>query len=194
MKKNVMMRIASFLLVAVLITTCGISGTYAKYTSEATATATARVAEWKFTVDDSTENIAKTETFTFNLFATINEEDTTTAENDVAKDETIIAPGTGGSLGVVLKNESEVNATYSVAFTADEKDVPLKWSTDGVTWKDDISVLDLAAQGIDMNASVNVGLYWKWEFAGDDTADTALGIAGDAKPTVTLTITMTQVN
>ena len=44
MKKNVMMRLASFLLVAVLISTSAISGTYAKYVTEATAKDTARVA------------------------------------------------------------------------------------------------------------------------------------------------------
>lgn len=46
MKKNTMMRIASFLLIAVLITTSTISGTYAKYVTKADADDTARVAKW----------------------------------------------------------------------------------------------------------------------------------------------------
>ena len=46
MKTNKMMRIASVLLVAVLLTTCSISGTFAKYVSQATGTDTARVAYW----------------------------------------------------------------------------------------------------------------------------------------------------
>lgn len=50
MKKNRMMRAASLLLVAVLLTTCTISGTFAKYTSSGTATDTARVAKWGVTV------------------------------------------------------------------------------------------------------------------------------------------------
>ena len=39
MKKNTMMRIASVLLVAVLLSTCAISGTFAKYTSQYTGSA-----------------------------------------------------------------------------------------------------------------------------------------------------------
>lgn len=48
MKKNVMMRIASILLVCVLATTCGISGTFAKYVTSSTMNDTARVAYWGF--------------------------------------------------------------------------------------------------------------------------------------------------
>ena len=46
MKKNIMMRLASFLLVAVLISTSAISGTYAKYVTKASGADTARVAHW----------------------------------------------------------------------------------------------------------------------------------------------------
>lgn len=46
MKKNVMMRIASVLLIAVLLTTSAVSGTYAKYTTSGSGTDSARVAKW----------------------------------------------------------------------------------------------------------------------------------------------------
>ena len=46
MTKNKMMRIASILLVAVLISTCAISGTFAKYVTKTEGTDTARVAKW----------------------------------------------------------------------------------------------------------------------------------------------------
>ena len=46
MKKNVMMRLASFLLVAVLISTSAISGTYAKYVTQDSGADQARVAKW----------------------------------------------------------------------------------------------------------------------------------------------------
>ena len=55
MKKNKMMRLASGLLVAVLLTTCAISGTFAKYTSKVEGTDAARVAE--FTVDSTVDEI-----------------------------------------------------------------------------------------------------------------------------------------
>lgn len=53
MKKNAMMRIASVLLVAVLLTTCSISGTFAKYVSEASGEASARVAYWGWGADST---------------------------------------------------------------------------------------------------------------------------------------------
>lgn len=46
MKKNKMMRVASALLVAVLMTTSVISGTFAKYVTQDSASDTARVAKW----------------------------------------------------------------------------------------------------------------------------------------------------
>lgn len=46
MKKNKMMRIASVLLVLTLISTCAISGTFAKYVTKASGTDSARVAKW----------------------------------------------------------------------------------------------------------------------------------------------------
>ena len=48
MRKNKMMRLASALLVAVLLTTCAISGTFAKYTTSVSSEDSARVAKWGF--------------------------------------------------------------------------------------------------------------------------------------------------
>jgi hypothetical protein len=46
MKKNKFMRLASCLLVGTLLTTCAISGTFAKYTTQDAAADSARVAKW----------------------------------------------------------------------------------------------------------------------------------------------------
>lgn len=46
MKKNTMMRIASVMLVLALLTTCVISGTFAKYVTSGTGGDSARVAKW----------------------------------------------------------------------------------------------------------------------------------------------------
>ena len=54
MKKNTMMRVASVLLVAVLLSTCAISGTFAKYVTSAESEDSARVAKWGVTVTAST--------------------------------------------------------------------------------------------------------------------------------------------
>ena len=48
MKKNRAMRLAALLLVAVLMSTCGISGTFAKYVTEVSSEDSARVAYWGF--------------------------------------------------------------------------------------------------------------------------------------------------
>ena len=64
MKKNVMMRLSALLLVAVLLTTCVISGTFAKYTTADDATDSATVAAWgielSVTGDDVLYDDAKT--------------------------------------------------------------------------------------------------------------------------------------
>ena len=62
MKKNYSMRIASMLLVLVLLTTCVISGTFAKYVTSGSATEQARVAKWGVEFSAST-----TEAFSTNL-------------------------------------------------------------------------------------------------------------------------------
>ena len=57
MKKNKMMRIASILMVATLITTCAISGTFAKYVTTAEGTDTARVAKWGIVLGMQSEDL-----------------------------------------------------------------------------------------------------------------------------------------
>ena len=58
MKKNVMMRVAAMLLVCVLASTCGISGTFAKYVSQGNAGDSARVAKWGVVVTGNSDIFA----------------------------------------------------------------------------------------------------------------------------------------
>ncbi len=83
MKKNVMMRVASALLVAVLLTTCAISGTFAKYTTSTTGTDKARVAYWGF------DQAAAT---TIDLFD--GQYDNVKASGEVDGFSNVVAPGT----------------------------------------------------------------------------------------------------
>ncbi len=86
MKKNVMMRVASALLVAVLLTTCAISGTFAKYTTSASATDKARVAYWGFKNDAA---------LTLDLFdGTYDSENVKIKDNVGDGFDNVIAPGT----------------------------------------------------------------------------------------------------
>ena len=86
MKKNVMMRAASALLVAVLLTTCAISGTFAKYTTSTTGSDKARVAYWGFDQNAAT---------TIELFDS--EYTNVKASGEVDGFSNVIAPGTSKS-------------------------------------------------------------------------------------------------
>lgn len=209
MRKNKMMRFASGLLVATLLTTSIISGTFAKYTSNASATDSARVAKWSFTVGG--KDIAKSEEISFDLFNTVNEEDAKTAEGHIqTTDGTIIAPGTGGSFDIVLENKSEVTAKYAIDFTETKNTtdpvIPIEYSTDGTTWKSDINDLDITADDTKTALTFNGGtatikVYWRWAYDAttpvrgqSDDNDTKLGVAGTGKVEVKAEITATQVN
>ena len=87
MKKNRMMRLASGLLVAVLLTTCAISGTFAKYVSTASGDDNARVAYWGFGLDSSIE--------IDDLFVDVYDTATDpTVDSKGDKGDDVIAPGT----------------------------------------------------------------------------------------------------
>ena len=197
MKKNVMMRVASALLVAVLMTTCAISGTFAKYTTTVTSSASARVAEWAFTID----GVALANDFTFDLAETWTDYNGN-AEVDVASK--LLAPGTKGSFDIALKNLSEVNAKYSLTLTesianlpgdVEEADFPVEYSLNETVWSKDITTLTLSEVAIAMNESKPITVYWRWAFeSGNDELDTKLGAAGEVEVTVTAKITVTQVD
>ena len=97
MKKNVMMRAASALLVAVLLTTCAISGTFAKYVTEETGSDSARVAKWGVAIGVTSDafktDYEKTDTTLSGNFSV--------SAANVAEGETrdkVLAPGTDGTL------------------------------------------------------------------------------------------------
>ena len=196
MKKNTMMRVASALLVAVLLTTCAISGTFAKYVSTSNGSDSARVAKWDIKLEDA----AMTNTFTFDLFNTVKDSNGTDNETDVkaGEGETIIAPGTSGSFEINLKNDSEVNAKYAIAYTVtNENDIPVEYKIGDGEWTSDLATLNATDVDINMGASAAVTVQWRWAYSVDDTkdaADTTLGLAGTATITVAADVTVTQVD
>lgn len=195
MKKNKMMRIASVLLVAVLLSTCAISGTFAKYVTSAEGSDSARVAKWDFKVNNTTAN---SNNFTFDLFKTVNDSDGN-AETDIKfTDGTIIAPGTKGSFEIVLKNDSEVTAEYVIDYTVtNTNNIPVVFSLDGQDWKSNINELDVTTPvkvAIGATAPI-ITVHWMWAFDGNnDEGDTTLGLAGEAVLKVDAKVTATQVN
>ena len=211
MKKNKMMRAASALLVAVLLTTSVISGTFAKYTTKATANTTARVARWgfdqtKITLDD--------------LFRT-NYNDTVVSSNT----DEVIAPGTWGSQVIAFATETgvapEVDYSFEVVAsttvdTSDEttntiiKNPNIQWSfhkmgdtanygtfADMLKEINDMSELTVQANNLPA-LSDNYVIEWKWIFtnsAANDEFDTSMGNADTLeKIDLTITITATQLD
>ncbi|MBQ8339539.1 MAG: hypothetical protein IJX62_02890 [Clostridia bacterium] len=194
MKKNKMMRVASALLVAVLLTTCAISGTFAKYVSTASNSDTARVAKWAFNVGDS--NIAQSNTFVFDPFSYSD----SNVDVDGTGSEKVIAPGTTGEFALVLTNNSEVTAQFSINFTeirnaSDNGNViPMQYSLTGAdgTWVSTIDGIDVAATTLAMNGgTTTVTIHWKWAFEGPDHIDTDLGQDYDGVPNVTISAEVT---
>ncbi|MBR6564758.1 MAG: hypothetical protein IKK71_04915 [Clostridia bacterium] len=108
MKKNTMMRIASVLLVVVLLTTSVISGTFAKYVTSDTGSDTARVADWGVYAT-VTGNAFKTE---YDRTDTSYTNTSTTVVSST--DDKLVAPGTNGTFGgLALTGSPEVATRVS---------------------------------------------------------------------------------
>lgn len=195
-RSSMMVRLVAALAVTMMFTMCFVGGTFAKYTSSATGTDSATVAKWDIKVGGT--NIATNDTFTFDLFKTIKDSNGTADENDMSPvDGTIIAPGTRGSFDIVIKNDSQVNATYAIDYTVtNTNNIPVKFSVDGTNWFDDINYLDVRSVAINMGATATVTVQWMWEFEriDGDTQDTTLGSAASATLTVSAAVSAIQVD
>ena len=117
MKKNVMMRIASFLLIAVLVSTSAISGTYAKYVTTAEGKEAARVAKWGVQVGVEGFSDADDD----GLFLTSYAKDSSTAiATTVEAEDKVVAPGTKNAEGITftLTGTPEVAVKIEVKVTS----------------------------------------------------------------------------
>ena len=137
MKKNKMMRVASILLVAVLLTTSIISGTFAKYVTSGEASDSARVAKFGVIVTatgnlfdatyKTTENTPGKSTGTSPDYDTA---DHTTLSVESSNGNKLVAPGTKNTDGLTfgVTGTPEVDVNVKLDFTA-VKDVFLKANT-----------------------------------------------------------------
>ena len=215
-KKNVLMRSAGLLLVLVLVTSCFVGSTFAKYTVGGTGSDTARVA--KFGV-----NVTASGTMFAREYATDDGSAGTITKSVISTDK-VVAPGTKGDMAsMTLTGTPEVAVRVSYAVNKFE----LKgWTTDGTTEYCPLvftvgtasykigepgitSVSDLqnkvktaiTAYSQDYEANTDLSgvgadslkVSWAWAFEGDDAKDTALGsrAAEDKAATVELEITTT---
>ena len=215
-KKNVLMRSAGLLLVLVLVTSCFVGSTFAKYTVGGTGSDTARVA--KFGV-----NVTANGTMFAREYATDDRSAGTIIKSVISTDK-VVAPGTKGNMAsMTLTGTPEVAVRVGYAVNKFE----LKgWTTDGTTEYCPLvftvgtasykigdagitSVSDLqdkvkaaiTAYSKDYEANTDLSgvgadslkVSWAWAFEGDDAKDTALGsrAAEDKAATVELEITTT---
>ena len=215
MKKNKMMRIASVLLVAVILTTCAISGTFAKYVTSGNGSGNARVAKFGVTVTGTADTFKET-------YA---KDDTgfTLAANTVVSTEDVVAPGTSGSMAAfTITGTPEVAVRVAFAGTLELGD---KWEDEGNAYycPIEVTVGDATFKGTsyasadEFEAAVNAkiatyskdyaagtdlstiggdapAISWNWAFEGNDNdKDTYLGnqaAAGNAA-TISLDVTAT---
>lgn len=146
MKKNVMMRVASLMLVMVLMTSSVISGTFAKYVTSGTGSDTARVAKFGVEVTANGEMFLKNYEKTDGTY--------TLGTNTVESSDTwkLVAPGTTkGMTEVQLTGTPEVatRVTYGATVTLDaekwkvagEEYFPVYFTIEGMTYGTDDSGL-----------------------------------------------------
>jgi len=204
MKKNTMMRVASALLVAVLLTTSVISGTFAKYVTNGNANDSARVAKFGVKVAGTGEYFADEYE---------NGVGTKTVITSGTTGDAIVAPGTSkadvNTIVITGKPEVSTRVTFTGTVTLNDK-----WTTTGsdfycpiiVTIKDKDGNVKAAINGATYTSATEFEtaietyinnfsaeyapntnfadiansvftLSWEWPFVGDDAKDTILGNA-----------------
>ena len=218
--KNKALRLASCLLIAVLLTTCAVSGTFAKYVTSANGSDSARVAKWGFEAKDN--SIALTDLFK-------NAYDTTVQAKADA-----IAPGTTGNASFTFVYDTDSNGisapevAYTFVVSTDGSSIDesiksntnIQWKLDNGawgTWDEMINAIEALdgnkadnkydpktlpeafyGTGAALNGEASHTVSWQWVFTKDnagDTADTLMGNADTlAKVTIKITITATQVD
>lgn len=217
MKKNKMMRIASVLLIAVIFTTCAISGTFAKYVTSGKGSDSARVAKFGVTVTGTADTFKETYAKDDSSF--------TLAANTVVSTEDVVAPGTSGEMAAfTLSGTPEVAVRVTFAGTLELGD---KWvdSTSAYYCPIEITVGSTVLKGKDYSSAdlfeadvkaeiatyskdyaanttlstIAPAISWKWTFEGnDDVKDTYLGDqaanGNAASISLNVTATVTQID
>ena len=156
MKKNLMIKVASLMLVLTLASTCMIGTTFAKYVTADQASDTARVAKWGITVATSGT-----------LFGTDYEEysaadtadritATSTSVSAFNGTDSIVAPGTKNTVGfqVAVKGDPEVKYNTTAAKVGTISDIVLKGGTN-VAYGVMVKVPNNAAINVDTDFTAN---------------------------------------
>ena len=169
--KNRLSKIIAFLVLLAVVAMIFVANTYSKYATNASGSDSVVVAKWSFEVNGEEIAVAgDAKTIAFNLFDTIYDSNGE-EETDVA--DGVIAPGTSGEFEFALKNTSDVTAQYAIKLAVDNTNIPLEFSFDGEGWASDLTNL-IAQDNLEINASKNVKVMWRWAFGADTATDISL--------------------
>lgn len=222
MKKNKTMRVAAVMVVLAMLSTCLVSGTFAKYVTSGSSSDTARVAKWGVTVTPATNSA-------FQKNYKVDDQSATTIGTysvESSNVDNVVAPGTEGQLTTVeLGGTSEVavrvtnsaNVTLTGWSVDNDYYCPLEVTVGTQTLKGtDAKYKTVAdfenavkaaidaytadyAPGTDLSGKADACpvVTWKWAFEGnDDVKDTKLGNATNpaAAVNISITTTLTQID
>ena len=175
-----------------------LSGTLAKYVSDAFGRDSTLVAKWAFLANGlDITTLDNNDSIQFNLFETIYDSDGVNQDSDVALG--FIAPGTSGKFTFELKNVSEVSAQYGINFEAlNPSQIPIEYSIDGSNWYSDITRINVIKNNntiLDIGSSEEyITVFWRWPFNSDIDKDTSLATTGDVSITVKATVYASQID
>ena len=175
-----------------------LSGTLAKYVSDAFGRDSTLVAKWAFLANGlDITTLDNNDSIQFNLFETIYDSDGVSQDSDVVLG--FIAPGTSGKFTFELKNVSEVSAQYGINFEAlNPSQIPIEYSIDGSNWYSDITRINIIKNNntiLDIGSSEEyITVFWRWPFNSDIDKDTSLATTGDVSITVKATVYASQID
>ena len=203
MKKNIAMRVAAFLFILTMISTCAFATTFAKYATSGETSDVARVAKWGVVVNATGADTLFASQYNEGKVKSLTSED-------------VVAPGTSGSLAdftVSGSPEVAVNVTYSADLELvgweieSEEYCPIVITINGNDYavgEDTIDTIEdletavenaIAAQsksvavGTPITGTLNVSWSWAYSTSADnDVKDTKLGNLATA-PTIQLDVT-----
>ena len=153
MKKNLMIKVASLMLVLTLASTCMIGTTFAKYVTGDQASDTARVAKWGITVSTS-GTLFGTDYEEYSAADTADRITAVTSTSVSASNaNSIVAPGTKNTVGfqVAVKGDPEVKYDTTAAKVGTISDIVLKEGNYGLM----VKVPENAAINVDTDFTAN---------------------------------------
>ena len=218
MKKNIAMRIAAFLFILTMISTCAFATTFAKYTTTGSASDTARVAKWGvvITASDADNNEYEYETSTVDAQIKTSATEKTLAPGSTVNFVTFTLTGTPE---VSVSVDYEATLTLTGWKVGETEYCPLVFNVAGVSysWRQDVehkdeTVAQFAArvvaainaydqtyqvsETLNLSNATQLSVSCSWDYstsAENDIKDTALGDLATTvnAPTISLTVSCT---